>query len=161
MSCRGDLSFTDQFQQNYDFCSKHAKCLPVALCLESWINPSICENHDNHDNHSKIFRINNFHLRLFLTSVHRLNFVKGALNMLKLSTTLLVIFQLLRELKHTNVISLQKVFLSHTDRKVWLLFDYSEHDLWVTILFFTSSIFFPFISVMEINSKLNKDVGLA
>ena len=40
-------------------------------------------------------------------------------------------FQLLRELKHPNVISLQKVFLSHTDRKVWLLFDYAEHDLWV------------------------------
>lgn len=41
------------------------------------------------------------------------------------------IFQLLRELKHPNVISLQKVFLSHQDRKVWLLFDYAEHDLWV------------------------------
>lgn len=39
--------------------------------------------------------------------------------------------QLLRELKHPNVISLQKVFLSHADRKVWLLFDYAEHDLWV------------------------------
>lgn len=37
---------------------------------------------------------------------------------------------LLRELKHPNVISLQRVFLSHTDRKVWLLFDYAEHDLW-------------------------------
>jgi len=37
---------------------------------------------------------------------------------------------LLRELKHINVINLQRVFLSHTDRKVWLLFDYSEHDLW-------------------------------
>ncbi|XP_052277370.1 cyclin-dependent kinase 8-like isoform X5 [Dreissena polymorpha] len=37
---------------------------------------------------------------------------------------------LLRELKHPNVISLQKVFLSHQDRKVWLLFDYAEHDLW-------------------------------
>ena len=23
-----------------------------------------------------------------------------------------------------------QVFLSHTDRKVWLLLDYSEHDLW-------------------------------
>lgn len=41
--------------------------------------------------------------------------------------------QLLRELKHPNVISLQKVFLSHADRKVWLLFDYAEHDLWVKI----------------------------
>ncbi|KAM6915485.1 cyclin-dependent kinase 19 [Xenentodon cancila] len=38
---------------------------------------------------------------------------------------------LLRELKHPNVIALQKVFLSHSDRKVWLLFDYAEHDLWV------------------------------
>ena len=42
-------------------------------------------------------------------------------------------FQLLRELKHPNVISLKKVFLSHADRKVWLLFDYAEHDLWVRI----------------------------
>jgi cyclin-dependent kinase 8/11 len=40
-------------------------------------------------------------------------------------------FKLLRELKHVNVISLQRVFLSHGDRKVWLLFDYAEHDLWV------------------------------
>ena len=38
--------------------------------------------------------------------------------------------QLLRELKHPNVINLQRVFLSHSDRKVWLLVDYSEHDLW-------------------------------
>jgi len=37
---------------------------------------------------------------------------------------------LLRELHHINVISLVKVFLSHSDRKVWLLFDYAEHDLW-------------------------------
>lgn len=37
---------------------------------------------------------------------------------------------LLRELKHVNVINLQRVFLSHSDRKVWLLFDYAEHDLW-------------------------------
>lgn len=41
--------------------------------------------------------------------------------------------QLLRELKHPNVIALQKVFLSHSDRKVWLLFDYAEHDLWVSL----------------------------
>lgn len=40
--------------------------------------------------------------------------------------------QLLRELKHPNVINLQRVFLSHADRKVWLLFDYAEHDLWVS-----------------------------
>ena len=37
---------------------------------------------------------------------------------------------LLRELEHPNVISLQRVFLNHADRKVWLLFDYAEHDLW-------------------------------
>ncbi|MGH0141142.1 UNVERIFIED_CONTAM: hypothetical protein FKN15_075621 [Acipenser sinensis] len=46
---------------------------------------------------------------------------------------------LLRELKHPNVISLQKVFLSHSDRKVWLLFDYAEHDLWHIIKFHRSS----------------------
>ncbi|KAG1673787.1 Cyclin-dependent kinase 8 [Nymphon striatum] len=42
---------------------------------------------------------------------------------------------LLRELKHPNVIFLQKVFLSHNDRKVWLLLDFSEHDLWHIIKF--------------------------
>ena len=42
---------------------------------------------------------------------------------------------LLRELKHPNVINLQRVFLSHADRKVWLLVDYSEHDLWHIIKF--------------------------
>jgi cyclin-dependent kinase 8/11 len=42
---------------------------------------------------------------------------------------------LLRELKHKNVINLIRVFLSHTDRKVWLLFDYAEHDLWHIIKF--------------------------
>lgn len=39
--------------------------------------------------------------------------------------------QLLRELKHVNVITLQGVFLSHADRRVYLLFDFAEHDLWV------------------------------
>ena len=48
-----------------------------------------------------------------------------------LLTYLLLLLQLLRELKHVNVINLQKVYLSHADRKVWLLFDYAEHDLWV------------------------------
>jgi len=42
---------------------------------------------------------------------------------------------LLRELKHPNVINLRGVFLSHADRKVWLLVDYSEHDLWHIIKF--------------------------
>jgi len=41
---------------------------------------------------------------------------------------------LLRELRHVNVINLQRVFLS-TDRKVWLLFDFAEHDLWHIIKF--------------------------
>lgn len=44
-------------------------------------------------------------------------------------------FQLLRELKHPNVINLIRVFLSHNDRKVWLLFDFAEHDLWHIIKF--------------------------
>uniref|UniRef100_A0A1B6D3B6 Cyclin-dependent kinase 8 n=1 Tax=Clastoptera arizonana TaxID=38151 RepID=A0A1B6D3B6_9HEMI len=42
---------------------------------------------------------------------------------------------LLRELKHLNVINLIRVFLSHNDRKVWLLFDFAEHDLWHIIKF--------------------------
>ncbi|KAF6037916.1 Cdk8 [Bugula neritina] len=42
---------------------------------------------------------------------------------------------LLRELKHPNVIRLIKVFLSHVDRKVWLLMNFSEHDLWHIIKF--------------------------
>ncbi|XP_055350445.1 cyclin-dependent kinase 8-like [Paramacrobiotus metropolitanus] len=42
---------------------------------------------------------------------------------------------LLRELRHPNVINLQKVFLSMGDRKVWLLFDFAEHDLWHIIKF--------------------------
>uniref|UniRef100_A0A1I7S0B1 Cyclin-dependent kinase 8 n=1 Tax=Bursaphelenchus xylophilus TaxID=6326 RepID=A0A1I7S0B1_BURXY len=36
---------------------------------------------------------------------------------------------LLRELNHPNVIKLQQVFLT-PERKVWLLFDYAEYDLW-------------------------------
>ncbi|KAL7670429.1 hypothetical protein ACOME3_005365 [Neoechinorhynchus agilis] len=42
---------------------------------------------------------------------------------------------LLRELDHKNLIALHRVFLSHEDRKVWLLFDYAEHDLWHIIKF--------------------------
>lgn len=42
---------------------------------------------------------------------------------------------LLRELKHPNVINLIRVFLSHPDRKVSLLLDFSEHDLWHIIKF--------------------------
>lgn len=54
------------------------------------------------------------------------------LNMHRSNKIISVSLQLLRELKHPNVIALQKVFLSHSDRKVWLLFDYAEHDLWVS-----------------------------
>lgn len=55
----------------------------------------------------------------------------SAVRVCGLSSDWVCVLQLLRELKHPNVISLQKVFLSHADRKVWLLFDYAEHDLWV------------------------------
>uniref|UniRef100_A0A0N4ZS71 Cyclin-dependent kinase 8 n=1 Tax=Parastrongyloides trichosuri TaxID=131310 RepID=A0A0N4ZS71_PARTI len=41
---------------------------------------------------------------------------------------------LLRELSHPNLIKLNRVFLS-SERKVWLLFDYAEHDLWHIIKF--------------------------
>ncbi|KAL3318899.1 Cyclin-dependent kinase 8 [Cichlidogyrus casuarinus] len=46
---------------------------------------------------------------------------------------------LLRELKHPNLITLQRVFLNHTNRRVWLLFDYAEHDLWHMIKFHRTS----------------------
>jgi cyclin-dependent kinase 8/11 len=42
---------------------------------------------------------------------------------------------LLRELKHPNVIRLIRVFLAHEDRKVSLLFEFAEHDLWHIIKF--------------------------
>ncbi|TGZ65608.1 hypothetical protein CRM22_005779 [Opisthorchis felineus] len=42
---------------------------------------------------------------------------------------------LLRELKHPNVITLHRVFLNHATRRVWLLFDFAEHDLWHIIKF--------------------------
>ncbi|EDV19945.1 uncharacterized protein TRIADDRAFT_32638 [Trichoplax adhaerens] len=45
---------------------------------------------------------------------------------------------LLREVHHPNVISLQGVFLTHTNRKVWLLFDFAEHDLWHIIKYHRS-----------------------
>nr|CAB3229351.1 cyclin-dependent kinase 1-like [Phallusia mammillata] len=46
---------------------------------------------------------------------------------------------LLRELEHPNVVPLLGVFLSHADRKVWLLFDFAEHDLWHIIKFHRAS----------------------
>lgn len=36
--------------------------------------------------------------------------------------------------RHPNLIKLQRVFLT-TDRKVWLLLDFAEHDLWHIIKF--------------------------
>ncbi|EDV19950.1 uncharacterized protein TRIADDRAFT_32711 [Trichoplax adhaerens] len=42
---------------------------------------------------------------------------------------------ILREISHTHVISLQGVFLTHASRKVWLLLDFAEHDLWHIIKF--------------------------
>jgi len=45
---------------------------------------------------------------------------------------------ILRELDHPHVIKLHRVFLSHTDHKVWLLFDYAEHDLWHIIKYHRS-----------------------
>lgn len=40
----------------------------------------------------------------------------------------------MRELNHINLINLQRVFLSHEDRRVSLLFDFAEHDLWVYLV---------------------------
>ncbi|TKR81706.1 hypothetical protein L596_015537 [Steinernema carpocapsae] len=46
---------------------------------------------------------------------------------------------LLRELRHPNLIKLQRIFLSPTDRKVWLLLDFAEHDLWHIIKYHRSA----------------------
>jgi len=56
-----------------------------------------------------------------------------------LSTSACREISLLRELKHVNVITLQRVFLSHADRRVYLLFDFAEHDLWHIIKFHRSA----------------------
>ncbi|CAJ0959105.1 unnamed protein product, partial [Mesorhabditis belari] len=45
---------------------------------------------------------------------------------------------LLRELKHPNLIRLQRVFLTN-EKKVWLLLDYAEHDLWHIIKYHRSA----------------------
>ncbi|UJR27968.1 hypothetical protein I4U23_009226 [Adineta vaga] len=56
-----------------------------------------------------------------------------------LSTSACREISLLRELKHINVITLQRVFLSHADRRVYLLFDFAEHDLWHIIKYHRSA----------------------
>jgi serine/threonine protein kinase len=77
------------------------------------------------------FRIYNIHCHLYRADQkeYALKQIEGT----GLSMSACREIALLRELKHPNVINLQRVFLSHTDRKVWLLFDYAEHDLWVKI----------------------------
>ncbi|KAL3072663.1 hypothetical protein niasHS_017637 [Heterodera schachtii] len=45
---------------------------------------------------------------------------------------------LLRELNHPNLIKLLRVFLT-TEKRVWLLFDYAEHDLWHIIKYHRSA----------------------
>ena len=42
----------------------------------------------------------------------------------------------LRELNHENIIKLEQVFLSYKEKKVWLVLEYAEYDLWVLYLFF-------------------------
>lgn len=41
-------------------------------------------------------------------------------------------------LSHPNLIKLQRIFLT-PDRKVWLLLDYAEHDLWHIIKYHRSA----------------------
>lgn len=45
----------------------------------------------------------------------------------------LIAWQLLRELKHTNIIMIKDVFLRPTvdPKQIWLLFEYAAYDLWV------------------------------
>jgi hypothetical protein len=39
--------------------------------------------------------------------------------------------QILRELRHENIVCLEEVYLDPETRDVWLLFLYAEHDLQV------------------------------
>jgi cyclin-dependent kinase 8/11 len=61
-----------------------------------------------------------------------------------------------------NVITLQRVFLSHADRRVYLLFDFAEHDLWVRkkekFFFNTISYFFSLKHIIKFHrsAKQNK-----
>uniref|UniRef100_A0AC35TLG7 Protein kinase domain-containing protein n=1 Tax=Rhabditophanes sp. KR3021 TaxID=114890 RepID=A0AC35TLG7_9BILA len=59
------------------------------------------------------------------TQVYALKLIEGT----GLSMSACREISLLRELRHINLIKLNRVFLT-AERKVWLLFDYAEHDLW-------------------------------
>uniref|UniRef100_A0AC35TQH8 Protein kinase domain-containing protein n=1 Tax=Rhabditophanes sp. KR3021 TaxID=114890 RepID=A0AC35TQH8_9BILA len=63
--------------------------------------------------------------RIPSTEVYALKLIEGT----GLSMSACREISLLRELRHVNLIKLQRVFLT-AERKVWLLFDYAEHDLW-------------------------------
>lgn len=45
-------------------------------------------------------------------------------------------FQVYRETNHRNVMRLLKLFLDHSTRKAWLLFDYAEYDLHSVIKYY-------------------------
>ena len=42
--------------------------------------------------------------------------------------------QLLKECNHENVVRLVKVHIDHVDRSLYLVFEYAEHDLYVSAL---------------------------
>lgn len=44
--------------------------------------------------------------------------------------------QLLREISHENVVKLVNVHINHSDMSLYLAFDYAEHDLYVSAIFF-------------------------
>jgi hypothetical protein len=44
--------------------------------------------------------------------------------------------QLLREISHENVVKLVNVHINHADMSLYLAFDYAEHDLYVSAIFF-------------------------
>ena len=103
----------------YDF---HSESLPEVF--NTFFSPVNCRHTYNTRYASKLF----YFQVLIIFSSAQICIYMG-------SNCMYIFLQLLRELHHPNVISLQKVFLSHTDRKVWLLMDYAEHDLWVSRLY--------------------------
>ena len=47
-----------------------------------------------------------------------------------------IVVQLLREITHENVVKLVNVHITHVDMSLYLAFDYAEHDLYVSTIFY-------------------------
>ena len=65
----------------------------------------------------------------------------------RVSKAKIFVLQLLREISHENVVKLVNVHINHSDMSLYLAFDYAEHDLYVSCVFF-----FFFIYMLNVGS---------